>query len=67
MNKPITAYDHLKIAGEEASNAIRDYHHLGYQDRINRLMDALHVVAGAYIEYQNKLDVKETRHERIAG
>ena len=62
--EPITAYDHLKVAGEEACNAIRDFHHLGYQDRINRLMDALHIVADAYIEYGNKIDAKpqEVKH-----
>jgi hypothetical protein len=44
-----------------ADAALTRYHHVGYAERLNTLLDALHLISQERIEYINN---KEARHER---
>jgi hypothetical protein len=61
-----TAFDHLKNAGDIADNALSNYHHLGYADRLNCLWEALLAVSNERIEYENTIGY-QTAQEAVNG
>jgi len=53
--------DEITRMGDIADSAISRHHALPYAERINALLDALHLISQERIEYINN---KEARHER---
>lgn len=54
-NQAITANEHLQRAGDIADEALKQYHRLGYADRLNALWEALLQVSNERIEYNNTI------------
>jgi hypothetical protein len=51
-----------------ADAALTRYHHVGYAERINALLDALHLISQERIEYiNNKEGDDERTHPRAAA
>lgn len=53
--EPITAFDHLERCGNVADAALSRYHTAPYADRINMLIESLHLISQERIEYVNRI------------
>lgn len=53
--------------GDIADSAISQHHSLSYADRMNALLDALHLISQERIEWQNSRDVLPVKHCPACG